>query len=93
MDIVDAICFSRTNAVENTERYLSDCSNFANQRTFFFDNLQSIGLNYGLLDGFILSRMLLFGNPKFLDNVNRDIIYASVKFTESTNRFSGSIYD
>ena len=37
--------------------------------------------------------MLLFGNPKFSDNVNSGIIYAVIKFIESTNRFSGSIYD
>ena len=36
--------------------------------------------------------MLLFGNPKFSDNVNSGIIEAVIKFIESTNRFSGSIY-
>ena len=37
--------------------------------------------------------MLLFGNPKFSDNVNSGIIYTIIKFIESANRFSGSIYD
>ena len=37
--------------------------------------------------------MLLFGNPKFSDNVNSGIIYVVIKFIESTNRFSGSFYD
>ena len=36
---------------------------------------------------------VLFGNPKFSDNVNSGIIYAVIKFIGSTNRFSGSIYD
>ena len=93
MDIIDAICFCGTNAVENTERYLLHCSNFANQCIVFFDNLQNIDINYGLLDASTLSRMLLFGNPKFFDNVNRGIIYGAIKFIESTNCFCGSIYD
>ena len=36
--------------------------------------------------------MLLLGNPKLSDNVNSDIIYAIIKFIESTKRFSGSLY-
>ena len=32
------------------------------------------------------------GNPKISDNVSSGIIYAAVKFIESTNRFIGSIY-
>ena len=51
------------------------------------------GINYGPFDASTLSRMLLFGNPKFSDNVNSGIIYAVIKFIESINRFSGSIYD
>ena len=69
------------------------CSNFANQRTVLFDDLRNIDINYGPLDSSALSRMLLFGNPKFTDNVNSDIIYAVINFIESTNRFSGSMYD
>ena len=75
--------------VENTERNLLNCSNFANQRTVLFDELQNIGTNYGRLDSCTLSRMLLFGNLKFSDNVNSSIIYAVIKFLESTNSFSG----
>ena len=93
LDIVDPICSCRTNAVENTEHYLLHCSNFTNQRTVLFDDLRNLGINYGSLDSSTLSRMLLFGNPKFSDNVNSGTIYAVIKFIESTNRFSGSIYD
>ena len=50
-------------------------------------------INYGALDSSNLNRMLLFGNPKFPDNVNSSIIYAIIEFMESTNRFSGPIYD
>ena len=93
MDIVDPICSCRTNAVENTEHYFLDCSNFTNQHTVLFRDLQIIGIIYGPLDSSTLSWILLFGNPKFCDNVNSGIIYAAIKFIESTNRFSGSIYD
>ena len=81
------------NAAENTEHYLFHCSNFANQRTISFNDLRNIGINYGPSDSSTFSRMLLFGNPNFSDNVNSCIIYAANKFLESTNRFSGSIYD
>ena len=86
------ICPCRTKAVENTEHYLLHCSNFANQRTVLFDDLRNIGINYGPLDFSSLSRMLLFANPKFSNKVNSGIIYAVIKFIESTDRFTGSIY-
>ena len=78
-------------AVENTEHYQLHWDNFANQRTVLFDDLQNIGINYGPLDASTLSRMLLFGNPDFSDNVNTGIIYCVIKFIGSTNR--GSVYD
>ena len=82
LDVGDPICSCRTNAVENTEHYLLHCSNFTNQRTVFFDDLRNIGINYGPLDSSTLSRMFLFGNPKFSDNVNSGIIYVVIKFIE-----------
>ena len=93
LDIVDPICFCRTNLVENTEHYLLHYSNFDNQPTVLFDDLRNMGINYGPLGSSTLSRMLLFGNPKFCDNVNSGVIYAVIKFIESTNRFSEFIYD
>ena len=93
MDIVDPICCCLTNAIENTEHYLLHCYIFTNERTVLFDDLRNIGINYGPLDSSALSWMLLFGNAKFSDNVNSGIIYAVIRFIESTNRFSRSIYD
>ena len=93
LDIFNLICCCRTNAVEKTEHYILHCSNFANQRTILFDDLQNIGIIYGPLDSCTLSRLLLFGNLKFSDNINSGIIYAVIEFVESTNRFSGSISD
>ena len=92
LDIVYPICYCRTNAIENAEHYLLHCSNFAKQRTVLFDDLRNIGINYDLFNSPTLSRMLLFGNPTFSDNVNSGIIYVAIKFIESTNRFSGSVY-
>ena len=93
LDTVDPISPCRTNAVENTEHYLLHCSNFANQHSILFDDLRNIGTNSGPLASSTLSRILLFGKPNFSDNVNSIRIYAVIKFIESTNRFSGSIYD
>ena len=86
------ICPCRTKAVENTEHYFLHCSNFANQPNVLFDDLRNIRINYGPLDFPSLSRMLLFANPKFSNKVNSGIIYAVIKFIESTDRFTGSIY-
>ena len=86
------ICPCRTKAVENTEHYFLHCSNFANQPNVLFDDLRNIRINYGPLDFSSLSRMLLFGTPKFSNKVNSCIIYAVIKFIESTDRFTGSIY-
>ena len=46
---------------------------------FFFDGIRNIGINYDLLDSSTLSRMLLFGNAKFYDNVISGIVYAVLK--------------
>ena len=46
---------------------------------FFFDRIRNIGINYDLLDSSTLSRMLLFGNTKFYDNVISGIVYAVLK--------------
>ena len=80
LDIIDSICSCRTNAVENTEYILLHCPNFANQCTVLFADLRNIGISYGLLDSSTLSRMLLFGYPKFSDNVNSRIFEAVIKF-------------
>ena len=80
LDIVNPICSCRTNAVENTEYILLHCPNFANQCTVLFDDLRNIGISYGLLVSSTLSRMLLFGYPKFSDNVNGGIFEAVIKF-------------
>ena len=90
LDIVDPICSCYTNAIEDTEHYLLHWSNFANQRTVFFYDLQNTSTNYGPLVSSTLSRMILFGNSTFSHNVNSGIIYAIMKFI---NRFSGSTYD
>ena len=81
LNIVGPICSYCTNTVE------------INQRTVLFDDLRNLGINYGPLDSSTLPRMLLFGNPKFSDNVNSGIICTVIKFIESTNRFSGPIYE
>ena len=93
LDFVDPICSCRTKSVKNTKHYLLHCSNFPNQRTVLFNDLQNIGINYSLSDSSTFSRILLFGNPNFSNNVNSGIIYAVIKLIELSNRFSGSIYD
>ena len=69
-----------------------NCSNFANQRTVLFDDLQNIDINYGPMNSSTLSRMLLFGNPQFFGNVNSGTIDAVIKFNESTNSFSADLF-
>ena len=53
----------------------------------------SSGLQFSNLKNESFPQFFLFGNPKFPDNINSDIFYAIINFIESTNRFSGSIYD
>ena len=83
LDIVDTISSCRTNAVENNKNYFLHWSNFTNKRIVFFlvffDDIRNIGINYDLLDSSILSRMLLFGNTKFYDNVISGIVYVVLK--------------
>ena len=93
LDTVDPICSYCMNTVENTKHYLLHYSNFANQRTVLLDDLRNLAINHGPLDSSTLPWMLLFGNPKFSCNVSSGIIHAVIKFIESINRFSGSIYN
>ena len=54
---------------------------------------ERVGINYNPLDSSILPRMLILGNLKFSNNVISSIIHCDIKFIESTNCFSGSIFD
>ena len=54
---------------------------------------ERVGINYNPLDSSILSRMLILGNLKFSNNVISSIIHCDIKFIESTNCLSGSIFD
>ena len=83
-DISDTICFCHFNAVEilNITFCIAVISLTFETR-----------IKRGHLASFSLLRMLLFGNPKICDNANSGIIYVVIKFFDSTNRFSGSIYD
>ena len=90
-DTIDPFCSCRSNAIENTEHYLLQCSNFANERLILFDKLQT-------LDVFIipftlshLTRLCLYGEQKFDDETNREILVAVIKFLRDSNRFSGPL--
>ena len=92
-DTLDPFCSCRANAVETTEHYLLQCSNFSNERLELFNSLKTANVVYMPLSLKSLGRLLLFGDSKLSDNDNHVILSKTINFICKTNRFSGSIFE
>jgi len=92
LDTVDPFCNCRTNSIETTEHFLLHCSSFSDERHILFDNLRTLDIDIFPLNPSFLCRLLLYGDTKFINNVNCDILSFSIRFICETNRFSGQLF-
>jgi len=88
----DPFCACRANSIESTDHFLLHCSNFSNERLILFDSLRLLSINIIPLKPSCLSKLLLYGDPSFTNNVNCDILNLVIDFICDTNRFSGPLF-
>ena len=89
----DSFCNCRTNAVENAKHYLLRCPNYVNHRKTLFDNLRNLEISLMPLKADRLLEVLLYGDTKFTNNVNKCILSYTVEYLCATERFSGSLFE
>ena len=92
LDTLDPFCNCRTNSIETTEHFLLHCSNFINERHILFDNLRNLNICIFPLSSFHICKLLIYGDPKFSNELNRDIIISTIEFICSSDRFSGTLF-
>ena len=78
LDIIDPTC--RTNVIETTEHYLLQCSNYSNHRITLFVDLRKLNVSFIPFNTSTLCRILIFGNPTFTNDINREILNTIIKF-------------
>ena len=93
MDTLDPFCSCRTNSIETTEHYLLQCPNYSAYRSVLIDSLHSMNLMLLPFKVYTLTKILLFGDLAFDDDVNQGILRAVITFILSTCRFDGSLFD
>ena len=91
-DTINPFCNCQTNSIETTKHYLLHCSNFPNERLHLFTGLRYLDMNIFPLNPVSLCQTLLFGDPIFSDNMNRNILNLVINFILDSQRFSGPLF-
>ena len=79
-DTVDPFCNCRNNSIETTQHFLMHCSDYSNDRLVMFNSLLQLDISLLPLKHKTLFITLLFGDSKFSQNQNHDILSITVKF-------------
>ena len=77
--------------IESTCDFLLRCQNFITPRTNLMNELPKLDSNILNLDEICLTKLLLYGDSKYENNVNKKILLASINFILSTKRFEGHL--
>jgi len=91
-DTVDPFCNCRNNSIETTQHFLMHCSDYSNDRLVMFNSLLQLDISLLPLKPKTLFKTLLFGDSKFSQNQNHDILSITVKFIQDTGRFGGPLF-
>ena len=91
-DTVDPFCNCRNNSIETTQHFLMHCSDYSNDRLVMFNSLLQLDISLLPLKPKTLFTTLLFGDSKFSQNQNHDILSITVKFIQDTGRFGGPLF-
>ena len=85
-DTINPLC-SCSLEIESTSHFFVRCQNFITPRTNFMNELRKLDSSILNLDEISLTKLLLYGDSKFENKVNKKILLASVNFVLSTKRF------
>ena len=76
---------------ETTIHHFCSCSLFSTERIVLVDSVFEILASHNLftdrIDNNDLVKIYLYGNSKFVDDENRGILLATIKFIMDSNRF------
>ena len=67
--------------------YLTSCNLFSEQRTRLYDSVRPLIPNFDTLSDDEKTSYLLFGNKLLKNEINKDILFATIKFINATKRF------
>ena len=91
LDAIDLLC-SCTTAIENTDHYFLDCSNFSTARNTFLSKMKTVGRSIIDLDEIKIIQTFFYGNTVYSVNDNKFILDASIKYIMKTKRYDGFIF-
>ena len=89
-DTINLLC-SCSLEKESTSHFFLRCQNFITPRTNFMNELCKVDSNILNLDEISLTKLLLYGDSKYENNVNKNILLASINFILSANQFEGHL--
>ena len=79
--------------IEDTSHYLLHCHHFSQYRIDLMNSIKSILENFETLSDNVKKYIILYGDSRLDGNKNKFILEATLTYIESTDRFSGSIFD
>ena len=89
-DTINPLC-SCSLEIESTFHFFLRCQNFITPRTNIMNELRKLDSSILNLDEISLTKLLLYGDSKFENKVNKKILLASINFVLSTKRFEGQL--
>ena len=89
-DCINPLC-SCSLEVESTTHFFLHCHNFVNIRNTLLNKLNSISCDISNCSDRSLTKLILYGNPKFSFQQNSDIINASIEYIFNSKRFLCSL--
>ena len=78
--------------IETTSHYFLHCPLFHAERSTLLNNINEIDSTIFNKSDSVVTRILLYGNESFKDEVNLLILNATIDFVLSTNRFDEPLY-
>ena len=91
LDTSDPICLAN-DGIETTTHFMLLCHEYAIHRTALLDRVTSIcashGVDCNMLNDSELLTLLLYGNDCFSETSNMNILFATIFYINSTNRFN-----
>ena len=77
--------------VESTKRFFLRCHYFSALRVSFLNDLNNISSQFALFPYDVFVKTLLYGNPIFDKNDNREIFETSIRYNIDLKRFSAGL--
>ncbi len=91
LDTTDPMCLTN-DGIETTTHFMLLCQEYAIHRTVLLDRVTSIcashGVNCNMLNDVELLTLLLYGNDRFSESSNKNILLATITYINTTNRFN-----